>query len=200
MNVKKFVTYAMVIAFIVTGGQALAGTAVYTIDPTHSGIDFKVRHMVVTNVSGTFDEFQGQIHYDPENVTGSAVEVTIQAASINTRHDERDEHLRSPDFLAVEQFPTIVFKSKSIRETDDGFVAVGELTIRDVTRTVEIPFEVYGPVTNPWGQEVMGATGNITINRMDYGARWNKAIEAGGVVVGEDVKIELNVEAAKAQT
>jgi polyisoprenoid-binding protein YceI len=108
--------------------------------------------------------------------------------------------LRSSDFLAVEEYPTITFKSTSIRKSDDGFVAVGDLTIRDVTRTVEIPFEVHGPVTNPWGQQVIGASGELTINRTDYGANWNKAIEAGGVVVSEEVKIELNVEAAKTES
>jgi polyisoprenoid-binding protein YceI len=200
MNARKTITAFIAIAFVVGGGNALADTVPYQIDPVHSGVDFSVRHMVVTNVKGAFDELAGHIHFNASDVTASSVEVTIQAASINTGNEKRDNHLRSPDFLAVEDFPTITFKSSSIRRTDDGFVAVGDLTIRDVTRTVEIPFEVHGPVTSPWGQQVIGASGELTINRMDYGANWNKAIEAGGVVVSEDVKIELNVEASKAES
>ena len=199
MSVKKLISAIIAMAFVAGAGHAVADTTPYQIDPSHSGVQFAVKHMVVTNVKGDFGEFAGTIHFNQKDVTKSAVEVTIQAASIDTGNEKRDNHLRSPDFLAVEQFPTITFKSTSVKKADNGFVAVGDLTIRGVTKTVEIPFEVAGPLKNPWGQEVIGATGALTINRMDFGAKWNKALEAGGVLVSEDVRIELNVEATPAE-
>jgi polyisoprenoid-binding protein YceI len=199
MRAHRIVTRLIAAALMAVCGPALAGADTYQIDTSHSGVEFKVRHMLVTNVKGQFDTFEGTISYDAENVENSSVEVTIQTASINTRNEKRDKHLQSGDFLAAEEFPTITFKSTTVKKEGDGFVAVGDLTIRGVTKEVEIPFEIAGPVTNPWGQQVIGVEGRLTINRMDYGAKWNKAIETGGAVVSEEVKIELNIEAAKAQ-
>jgi polyisoprenoid-binding protein YceI len=174
-----------------------AAADAYQIDLTHSGVEFKVRHMLVTNVKGEFDEFEGTVHYDADNIENSRVEVVIQAASINTQNEKRDNHLKSPDFLAVEEHPTIRFTSTSVEKRGQTLIAVGDLTIRGVTKQVEIPFEIAGPVTSPWGQQVIGIEGRLAINRMDFGANWNKAIEAGGFVVDEEVKIELNIEASE---
>lgn len=184
---------------------ALAGSAparadvvTYTIDPAHSSVSFAVKHMVVTNVRGGFDKFEGKILYDAEDITESSVEVTIDAASIDTENEKRDQDLRGEGFLSADQFPTITFKSKSVREDGDGFVVTGDLTIRGVTKEVEFPFVLAGPVTNPWGTAVIGVMAELEINRQDYGVSWNKALDNGGVLVSDTVKIELNVEALPA--
>ena len=156
MRLNTTVTAIIAMALLASGGPVLGGADTYQIDGSHSGVHFKVRHMLVTNVKGGFDTFEGTIMYDPDNIENSSVEVTIQANSINTRNEKRDDHLRSPDFLAAEEFPTITFRSTSVKKKGDGFVAVGDLTIRDVTKEVVIPFGLAGPVTNPWGQEVIG--------------------------------------------
>jgi polyisoprenoid-binding protein YceI len=175
----------------------VAEPATYTIDPGHSSVAFTAKHMVVAKVRGAFDTFEGTIVYDPDDIEKSSVEVTIAAASVNTKNEKRDDDLRSDGFLGTEAFPTIIFKSTSVRRSADGYVAVGDLTIRGVTKSVEIPFQLSGPVTSPWGQSLIGVEGSLVMNRQDYGVSWSEKLDNGGLVVSDDVAIELNVEAKK---
>lgn len=169
----------------------------YVIDPVHSTVGFAVRHLVISNVKGKFKEFSGTIAYDPQDITKSSVAVTIKAASIDTGDDDRDKHLRSADFLAADQYPEIKFVSKRIQKKGSGYVCVGDLTIRGVTREVAIPFKITGTIKDPWGNTRLGAEGSLSINRQHYGVSWNRNLDAGGVVVGDTVNIELIVEAIK---
>jgi polyisoprenoid-binding protein YceI len=169
----------------------------YELDKSHSSVGFSVKHMVITNVKGTFDEFDVNITYDPNNIENSSVEVAIDVASINTKDEKRDEHLRSPDFFDIANHPNITFKSDQIAKKGDGYVAVGTLTMRGVSKQIELPFELNGPIQNPWGQTVIGIVIEFELDRKDYNIKWNKTMDAGGVVVGDDVKIEINLEAQK---
>jgi polyisoprenoid-binding protein YceI len=187
---------ALALAALVLAPAARAQDT-YAFDPPHTTVSFKVRHMMVTNVKGSFGTVNGAIKLDPARIENSTVEVTIDAASIDTNDEKRDTHLKSPDFLDVAKHPTITFKSTKVTKKGDQWVAAGDLTIRGVTKPVEIPFTLSGPATNPWGQQVIGADGALKINRTDFGASWNKALEAGGVLVDEIVHIEIGVEAIK---
>ena len=182
-------------------GLLLAGTALsadrYQIDPVHSSIAFSVRHMVINKVKGNFKEFSGTIYYDENDITQSSVEVTIKTASINTENPKRDAHLRSPDFFDAANYPEITFRSKRIVKEGDHYVAIGDLTMRGVTREIRIPFEITGKVTDPWGNTRFGVEASLTLNRHDYGISWSKTLDNGGLVVGNEVKIELNIEAVK---
>lgn len=176
----------------------VSAASVYQIDPVHSSVTFSVRHMVISNVKGQFTKFSGVINLDEEDITRSSVEVTIDAASIDTGNEDRDKHLRSADFLDVEKYPAITFKSKKIVKTGENtFDVIGDLTIRGITREVRLPVQFFGKVVDPWGNERIGAHAELTINRHDFGVSWSKTLEGGGLVVGNDVHIEINVEAVK---
>lgn len=174
------------------------GTATYAIDVPHSQLGFAVKHMMFSTVRGNFRDFEGTVVVDYDNPANSTVEVTIDAASISTRDEKREDHLRSVDFFHVEDHPKITFKSTSVdfRSPDD-FTVNGDLMIRGVTRPVAIEAELTGHGTNPWGIEVAGFEGKTKINRKDFGLNWNAALEKGGVLVGDEVKITLEVELAK---
>lgn len=170
----------------------------WKLDPTHTNVEFSVRHMMITTVKGKFAEVDGVIEFDPANPAASSVEATIQVASINTGVNDRDNHLRSADFFDVENFPTLTFKSKKIEVKGDSEGKItGDLTIRGVTREVVLDVEYFGQNVNPWGNEVIGFEASTKINREDYGLVWNVALESGGVLVGKDIKISLDVEAVK---
>jgi polyisoprenoid-binding protein YceI len=182
---------------LAAAGAAVAGDT-YVVDPVHSYVGFQVKHMMVTNVKGTFDTFEGTIDLDPADPTKSSVTFSIDVASINTKNEKRDTHLRTGDFFDVEHHPQITFKSKRIEKREGGYTAVGDLTIRGVTKEVALPFVLNGPVANPWGQVVIGVeVDDITVDRHDFGVSWNNALEAGGFVVGDEVTIQLQAEAAK---
>lgn len=168
----------------------------YTIDPVHSSVEFKVKHMMVSDVKGTFKSFSGAITLDPTNIEKSSVEVTIESASVSTNNEKRDGHLKSADFFDVEKFPTLTFKSKKVAKKGDGYVATGDLTIRGVTKEIELPFTLSGPVS-AGPASIIGVSASTEINRQDFGVAWNKNLEAGGVVVSDKVRIELEVEAKK---
>jgi polyisoprenoid-binding protein YceI len=174
----------------------------YQIDPAHTTAQFVVRHMMITNVRGAFRKITGKIVYDPEDVTQSSVEATIDTASIDTREEQRDAHLRSADFFNVAQFPAITFKSKSIKAAGDGELRVtGELTMHGVTK--EVVLEVEEPSAeskDPFGNIRVGVAAKTKIKRSDFGLSWNAALEAGGVLVGDDIKIELDLSMIKAGT
>ena len=169
----------------------------YTIDPSHATVGFKVTHFTVSKVRGGFGEFSGNIRYNPDDLSDSGVEVTITANSIDTGHAQRDEHLRSPDFLEVDEHPTILFKSTKVEKTDDGMMLIGELTMRGVTREVSFPFEMVGPIKDPLGMMRIGVEGELTIDRRDWGLEWSRAMETGGLFVGHEVDIELIAEATR---
>ena len=170
----------------------------YQIDPSHSTASFSIKHMMIAKVHGGFEKMSGQLSYDAANPAKSSVEVNIETNSINTREPKRDEHLRSADFFDVEKYPAITFKSTSVEGAGDELKVVGDLTIHGVTR--QIALEVDGPseeVKDPWGNTKIGASGTTKIKRKDFGLTWNAALEAGGVLVGDDVNITLDVQFVK---
>lgn len=167
----------------------------FIIDTGHTSINFAVTHLMVSEVKGGFTDYRGTVNYDPADVFKTVVDVTIQAASINTHLEARDNHLRSADFLDSEKFAAITFKSTMAKKEDDGSITlVGDLTIRDVTKRISIPVKIAGPVKSPMGGEVIGVSGEFIVNRSEFGVAWNKDME-GGVVVGNDVKVSINAEA-----
>jgi polyisoprenoid-binding protein YceI len=174
-------------------------TSQWNIDPVHSGINFSIRHMVVSKVRGRFAKYAGAIALDEGDITRSTVEMTIDASSIDTGTPQRDAHLRSPDFFDVEKFPELRFRSNRIEKVgDDAYRVVGELTIRDVTREVSLDVEYGGRAKDPWGNERIGFLAKTALDRKDFGLGWNQLLEAGGVLVGDRVDIELEVQAVKA--
>lgn len=178
---------------------SLVLAASWTIDPDHSNVGFKVRHLMVSNVKGHFETFNGTVDLDDKDISRSKVTVTIDTNSINTNVKKRDDHLRSVDFLDVAAYPTMTFVSKKVaRAGKDKLKVTGDLTLRGVTKQVVLNVE--GPSKeskDPWGNIRKGATATTTINRKDFGLTWNKALETGGVVVGDEVTITLEIEMIK---
>ncbi len=172
---------------------------VYRIDPHHSTIGFKVSHMVVSKVRGKFNQFDATFKYHPTDLSKWHVEAVIQTASIDTDNKKRDDHLRSPDFFDAARYPEIRFVSKRFEKTDDGYVVIGDLTMHGVTREIRMPFELNGPVTDPWGNQRLGIEGKTKVNRFDYTIKWSKTMDNGGLVVGRTVTIEINAEFIKAK-
>jgi polyisoprenoid-binding protein YceI len=174
-------------------------TSTWKIDPVHSGAEFKVKHMMISNVKGQFTAVTGVATLDETDVTKSRIEATIDAASINTRDVQRDAHLKSADFFDVEKFPTLTFKSKRVARAGAEELAVtGDLTIHGVTR--EVTFDVEGPTLpakDPWGNTRVGISATTKISRKDYGLTWNAGLETGGFLVGDDVTVTLDVEFVK---
>lgn len=188
--------FLLAVTFVLLGSSFLFADT-YNLDKAHTQISFTVSHLVISHVSGGFRDFTGTIYYDPADVTKSAVDVHIVAASVNTGEDKRDNHLKSPDFFDVQKFPELTFKSTKVEKKGDGFVAYGPLTIHGVTKDVELPFTIAGTIKDGMGKTHLVAQSSLTINRKDYGLTWNRAVEGGGVLVGEEVKIDLSVEAVK---
>ena len=164
-------------------------------DKAHSQVKFSVSHMVVAEVTGRFTDFDMMLKQGNEDFTGSTITATIKTASVNTDNDKRDAHLRSDDFFNAAKYPEIRFVSKSFEKTGkDTYKITGDLTIRDVTKTVELDTKYNGSIKDPWGNTKAGFKATTTINRTEYGAKWNKVLEAGGFLVGENVEITLLVE------
>jgi polyisoprenoid-binding protein YceI len=173
-------------------------TGTYTLDPAHTRIGFVARHAMVTKVRGSFNEFAGTAELDGANPVNSRVQLTIEAASIDTRNAQRDEHLRSNDFLAMQEYPKITFASTGVRQAGETtFEVTGDLTIKGVTNEITIPFEFEGSAKDPFGNQRVGFEGSVTINRKDYGVTWNAALEGGGVLVSDKVTLEFEVSAVK---
>jgi polyisoprenoid-binding protein YceI len=173
-------------------------TGTYTIDASHSRIGFVARHAMVTKVRGSFNEFEGTAVLDGTKPAASTAQVTIQAASIDTRQAQRDEHLRSNDFLAMEQFPTITFVSTAVEQTGDAeFDLTGDLTIKGITKAVTIPFTYDGAATDPYNNLRVGFEGSVVIKRSDYGVSFNAALETGGVLISEKITLEFEISAIK---
>jgi polyisoprenoid-binding protein YceI len=173
-------------------------TGTYTIDPAHTEIGFVARHAMVTKVRGSFTDFTGTAVFDAANPEATAVRVTIRAASIDTRNEQRDAHLRSNDFFAMDEYPEITFVSTGVIETGaTSLELTGDLTIKGVTNAVTVPFEFEGLATDPFGNLRAGFEGAVTINRKDYGITWNAALETGGVLVSDKIVLEFEVSAIK---
>lgn len=174
-----------------------ASAETYTIDAGHSEVGFKVRHLV-SNVRGRFNDFSGTINMDPKNIQNSSVEFRIKAESIDTNQANRDKHLRAEDFFFVEKYPEIVFKSDSVKPAGkDKYNVTGTLTLRGVSKKVTLPVTYTGEVKDPWGNIKAGFETSTTLNRKDYGIVWNQAVDNGGVILGDDVAIEINLETQK---
>jgi polyisoprenoid-binding protein YceI len=178
----------------------VTATTTWNIDPVHSHAEFKVRHMMISNVKGEFKGIKGDLKLNDADSTRSAVEISIDTTTINTGEAQRDGHLKSPDFLDVEKFPTLTFKSTRVAASKSGEVKVsGDLTIHGVTRNVELDVEgPSAPTKDPWGNTRIGLSATTRINRKDFGLTWNAPLETGGILVGEEVNITLDVQFIKA--
>lgn len=196
MKYRKMLGFMMV-------GLILSGVSysaeVYKIDKAHSRIGFSVKHMVISTVRGEFLEYDASVVFDENDVTKSTLEGTIQVASINTNNERRDGHLKGSDFFDAENYPEIKFKSTKVEKKGDKYVMHGNITIRGVTKPVDIPFTVVGTVTDPEGNIRIGIEAELTINRKDFGVSWHKTLDNGGLVVSDEVKIELFFEGIKAK-
>jgi polyisoprenoid-binding protein YceI len=170
-------------------------TQTWKIDASHSGVHFSVRHMVVSKVRGRFSKFEGDISFNEAKPEDSKVNVTIDASSIDTNVQQRDDHLRSPDFFDVAKFPTLTFSSTKIEKAGHGYQVHGDLTLHGVTRSVALDAEFLGTGKDPWGNVKAGFSAKGSLDRKDYGLNWNQLLEAGGVLVGDKIELELEVEA-----
>jgi polyisoprenoid-binding protein YceI len=170
----------------------------WTTDPVHSSFEFAVRHMVVSTVRGRFDDFTVAADIDEDDLTQSRGTVTVRTASVDTREEQRDAHLRSPDFFASDEYPEMTFVIRRVDGADGDYTITGDLTIKDVTREVVLAAEITGPVGDPWGGTRLGLSATGKVNRKDFGLTWNVVTEAGGLLVGDDVKITVEAEFVKA--
>ena len=177
--------------------QAPAASSTWKIDSSHSHVEFAVKHLMISTVKGRFADVEGQIVIVNGNPSASSVTATIKAASIDTHTEQRDDHLRSADFLDVANSPEITFKSKRITGDKSEFKLIGDLTIRGVTKELTLDVTNEGSGKDPWGGERMGFSAKSKVDRRDFGLIWNQAIESGGVVVGHEVKVSLEIEAVK---
>lgn len=179
--------------------SALAETARYDVDRDHSAIEFRVAHMMVSKTQGRFMDYSGFIEMDPEALTVKTIDATIKTASVNTNHEKRDAHLRGPDFFNVEKFPTMTYKLKSYRKTGEDYQAVGELTLLGVTKEITLVGKFNGVAKDPWGNTRAGFTAEGKLNRKEFGMNWSKQLDNGGLVVGDEVFIKLDIECIKAK-
>lgn len=189
-----------IVALIVMGMFANVGHAAdYAIDPSHSSVGFKVKHLAISSVPGKFGEFKGTFSFDPKNIDASKADAQISVGSINTGEAKRDDHLKSADFLDAAKFQTIAFKTTRVEKVSaDQFKAHGDLTLHGVTRPVILDVTYGGSAVDPWGKERAAFLATTKINRKEFGLTWNKVLETGGLVVGDDVQITLEVEGIKA--
>ena len=197
MKARTILTLAVValIPAVNAGAQPVA----WDFDTSHSSVGFSVRHMMISNVKGSFNSFKGSLTVSGDDPTTARIEVTIDAASIDTREPKRDQHLKSPDFFDVAKFPTLAFVSKKVVKVGEGtFKVTGDLTMHGVTKEVVLDVEgLQAPIKDPWGMMRTAAHVSTTLNRKDFGLNWNKALETGGVLVGEDVAISIDAELVK---
>lgn len=188
-------------SMLVAPGMARAEMARYDVDPDHTTIEFSVAHMVVSKTTGRFMDYTGFIEMDPEANAVKTIEATIKTASVNTNHQKRDTHLRSADFFNVESYPTMTYKLKSYRQTgaDGEYTAVGDLMLLGVAKEITLVGRLNGVAKDPWGNIRAGFTAQGKLNRKDFGMNWSKTLDNGGLVVGDEVLIKLEVEAIKAK-
>ena len=190
---NKTITILVAMIFV----AQLSSAATYQVDPVHSQVEFTVDHLVIFKVNGSFNEYQGEIEADSANKSLTSVKAEIKVASIDTREPKRDGHLLSADFFDAEDHPLMTFVSKRVEGSGDDIEVVGDLTIRGTTKEVSLKGSFRGENTDPWGNVRAGFSASTTINRHDYGLNWNKALETGGFVVGDDVTIRLEVQGVR---
>lgn len=176
-----------------------AEPARWNVDPEHSTIEFRVTHMVVSKTTGRFTDYAGFVDMDAESGTVTAIEATIKTVSVNTSHEKRDTHIRNADFLDVEHHPNMTYKLKSYKKTAEGFTAIGDFTLRGVTKEVTLVGRYNGSTRDPWGNTRAGFSAEGKLNRKDFGLIWNKTLDSGGFVVGDEVQIRLEIECIKAK-
>jgi polyisoprenoid-binding protein YceI len=176
-----------------------AEPARWNLDPEHSTIEFRITHMVVSKTTGQFTDYAGYIDMDAEDGTVTAIEATIKAESVDTNHIKRDTHLRNAEFLDVKLYPTIIYKMKNYKKTSEGFTATGDLTLHGVTKEVLLTGRYNGSTKDPWGNTRAGFSAEGKLNRKDFGMIWNKTLDNGGLVVGDEVQIRLDIECIKAK-
>ncbi len=194
MALQVLAVTLLVAALPALQATAAAQPAAYKADPVHSRVGFSIRHFV-SDVDGRFKDFNGEIRYDAQHPADSSVQFAVQAASIYTDNEQRDNHLKSPDFFDAAKFPTLTFASSKVTpKGSNSFDVTGNLTIKGVTKTVTVPATYLGVVKTPQG-EVAGFKSSFTINRMDYGVSWNRAVEGGGSMLSDEVTININIEA-----
>lgn len=181
-----------------TAPAAGAKTA-WKLDPIHSTVEFSAKHLMITTVKGRITDIEGTIYTNEKDPENSSVETTLKAASIDTRTDQRDQHLRSADFLNVEKYPEIRFRSTRIEGGREEFKLTGDLTIRDVTKEITLNVRFEGQAKDPWGGVRVGFSATGRLDRRDFGLTWNQALETGGIVVGNEIKIEIEVQAVKVE-
>ncbi|MDQ3998432.1 MAG: YceI family protein [Gemmatimonadota bacterium] len=180
------------------GTPAQTGKTTWTIDTAHSHVGFAIKHLMIATVRGQFPGVRGTVTVDDTDPTTASIDVTIPTSTVTTGDEKRDGHLRSPDFFDVERYPNITFRSRRIeRKSSDALRVVGDLTIRGVTREVVLDVELLGRAKDPWGQEHAAFEANTKINRADYGLTWNTALETGGMLVGDEVKISIEAQLLK---
>lgn len=190
------------LVLILVGGwsiRAQADSGRWNVDPEHSTVEFRVAHMVVSKTTGYFTDYQGYIDMDSEAGTVKTIEATIKTASVTTKHEKRDAHLRNADFFDVEKYPTMTYRMKHYKKTADGYEAVGELTLRGVTKDVTLTGNFNGVAKDPWGNLRAGFNAEGKLNRKDFGMVWSKTLDGGGLVVGDEVLIKLDIECIKAK-
>lgn len=196
---QRFVLAMVYILILVTAQVVWAETARYNVDLDHSTVEFRVAHMVVSKTTGRFTDYNGFIEMDPETMTVKTIEAEFRTASVNTNHQKRDTHLRGPDFFNVEKYPTMTYRLKSYRKAGDDYQAVGELTLLGVTKEVTLAGKFNGVTKDPWGNIRAGFMAEGKINRKDFGMNWDKTLDNGGLVVGNEVQIKLDIECIKAK-
>ncbi|MCX6133118.1 MAG: YceI family protein [Ignavibacteriales bacterium] len=193
---KRFKSLFFITLFGIS--SLFAQKAGWTLDKSHSSVGFSVKHMVISDVSGNFKDFDISFKSNKSDFTDASVDATIKVASINTDNEKRDGHLKTDDFFNAEKFPAITFKSTSFEKVGENkYKIAGDLTIRDVTKKVTFDATYNGSIKSPWGAEIYAWKATLPVNRFDFGLKWNKAIEAGGLIVGETVNITLNLELTK---
>jgi len=194
---KRLIVIAALV-LLAAARPAAAAPTTFAVDPVHSRVEFGVKHLVISTVKGEFSGFVGTVVLDGDDPADWRIEGTIDSGSITTGDEKRDGHLKSPDFFDVAKHPEITFRGTKIRREGEGYVAEGPFTLHGITRVAEIPFTLAGPITDPWGNDRIGITASWTLDRRDYGIVWSQALETGGLMVGNDVSIDLNIEAAHA--
>ena len=186
----------LALAAVLFSAGAVFSADKYVIDVAHSDIGFSVKHLGLSNVKGKFKVFSGFIMVDEKNLADCSVEVEIRADSVDTANEKRDAHLKTADFFDTEKFPTLTFKSKKVKKTKAGYTATGSFTMHGVTKEINIPF-TFQKATDPWKKMRIGVEAGLTINRQDYGVNWSNLMDNGGLVVSDQVRIELAIEAVK---
>ena len=201
MIIARMVRAALAIFSLLTAWPTLAQAepARWNVDPEHSTIEFRVVHMLVSKTTGHFTEYQGFIDMDAEAGTVKVIEAAIKTASVNTNHAKRDAHLRNADFFDEEKYPTMTYRMKHYQKTADGYQAVGELTLRGVTKDITLTGNINGVAKDPWGNLRAGFNAEGKLNRKDFGMVWSKTLDGGGLVVGDEVLIKLDIECIKAK-